>query len=502
MTSAVPRSLFLCLLSIAIAHSRVPAFAAELDLRETRLKLYSQYANQLKQLAAWCDDQALVEQAKFTRTWLPEREPASDYIFILPESSTAPESLATTDLSQQWWSRFAQLRHAEAARLFELARSAADAAQPGLAYELVRETVREDPDHEHARKLLGFEKYQDIWKSVEAARRLRGGEIYNEKFGWLPADQLPRYERGMRFYRGNWIDAAEDARLHSNIKNGWRIDSEHYRITTNYSLEEGVQLARHLELLYDVWRQVFAPYCLTAAEVKNWLASPAPDGKRDSSPTTASPGQKLHQVTYFRDKQQYIDTLSYAHPQIGMSLGLYVDTASTVYFFHSDEPTDATLYHEATHQLFSEFRPGTMKAGRAANFWVVEGVACYMESLAEHRLLTDDSYGAYFTVGGQNGGRVPAARKRLIDDQFYIPLDQLTAMGMDAMQQDSRLRMIYSQCAALTAFLMHADNGVYRPALMEYLSAVYAGRANANTLEKLTRTRYQELDRQYREFLK
>ena len=37
---------------------------------------------------------------------------------------------------------------------------------------------------------------------------------------------------------------------------------------------------------------------------------------------------------------------------------------------------------------------------------------------------------------------------------------------------------------------------------MDYLAAVYAGRANAGTLEKLTHTRYPELDRQYREYMK
>ena len=34
------------------------------------------------------------------------------------------------------------------------------------------------------------------------------------------------------------------------IRSGWRIDSEHYAVTTNHSLEEGVRLSRRLESLY------------------------------------------------------------------------------------------------------------------------------------------------------------------------------------------------------------------------------------------------------------
>ena len=88
-----------------------------------------------------------------------------------------------------------------------------------------------------------------------------------------------------------------------------------------------------------------------------------------------------------------------------MSLGIYIDTADTVYFFYDAERHDTTLNHEGTHQLFQEVRPGAIKAGLKNNFWIVEAVACYMESLAEHRLLADDPYGSYFTVGGENEGR-------------------------------------------------------------------------------------------------
>ena len=125
-----------------------------------------------------------------------------------------------------------------------------------------------------------------------------------------------------------------------------------------------------------------------------------------------------------------------------------------------------------------------------------------MESLEEHPLLEGESYGKYITLGGENAGRVPAARKRLIDDNFYVPLRELSAYGMSELQHDSRLSAIYSQISGQAWFLMHADHARYRPALMNYLIAVYTGHASIDSLEKLTGEKFEQLDSQYRDFLK
>ena len=76
------------------------------------------------------------------------------YIFRLPDSSAPPANFTEAASGQQWWERFTELRRNEAEKLFELAQSAIKAKQPALAFELVRETVRENPDHEGARRIL------------------------------------------------------------------------------------------------------------------------------------------------------------------------------------------------------------------------------------------------------------------------------------------------------------------------------------------------------------
>ena len=97
-----------------------------------------------------------------------------------------------------------------------------------------------------------------------------------------------------------------------------------------------------------------------------------------------------------------------------------------------------------------------------------------MESLTPHE--------GYYTLGGANAGRMPAARYRLLEDKFYVPLAELVQMGMQKIQHDPRIAQIYSQSAGLADFLMHDAGGRYRDALVRYLEAIYSGRATAGTL--------------------
>ena len=181
-------------------------------------------------------------------------------------------------------------------------------------------------------------------------------------------------------------------------------------------------------------------------------------------------------------------------PMIEKTIGYYAFDNHTAYFFAGDAADDAVLFHEGTHQLFQEMRPVSRDLPRKENFWVVEAVACYMESLA----IGDE----FCTTGGADAGRMPAARKRVIDDGFYVPIAEMVTFNRDTLQHDNRVAKIYSESAGLANFLLHADGGRYRQPLIDYLIAVYSGKADANTLAKLTGRNYSQLDEEYRRFMK
>jgi hypothetical protein len=73
---------------------------------------------------------------------------------------------------------------------------------------------------------------------------------------------------------------------------------------------------------------------------------------------------------------------------------------------------------------------------------------------------------------------------------------------MTRMQHDERIRWLYSQAAGLTWFLVEADDGRYREATIDYLSAVYAGSDKPSTLSDRTGRTYDELDAAYLAYLK
>lgn len=173
----------------------------------------------------------------------------------------------------------------------------------------------------------------------------------------------------------------------------------------------------------------------------------------------------------------------------------------TIWFFADaagdpPEPDPITIHHEATHQLFAEARADVGKArhlaGERCGFWAIEAAACYLET------IEPTPFG--WIVGGRDAGRVPAAKERL-DDGFQVPLEELCRLGRKAFQSDDRLPQLYSQIAGLADFFMNAAEGRYRESFLEYLVRVYSGTADPDTLSRLCRKPYAELDADYRRHL-
>ncbi|MFH1923534.1 MAG: DUF1570 domain-containing protein, partial [Planctomycetota bacterium] len=381
---------------------------------------------------------------------------------------------------------FERLKRDQTEAMFELSRRAMVAHRASLAFDLLMGALRENPDHDSIRRILGYQKYRGRWCTRFEVDKLRNGQVWHETFGWLPRAYVKRYEQGERLHGSRWITAEEDARLRREINSGWDVETEHYTIRTNHSLETGVDMGRQLERLYRVWKQLFVRFYATEDQVAALFAG----SKRRGPPIRL---QNRHAVVYFRDREDYNRTLSPVLPNVEISIGVYVDTARRAYFFASEDHEERTLLHEAAHQLFHESRPVAPGVGSDHNYWIIEGIAMYLESLRDED--------GYHVLGGFDDLRMEAARYRLLSDNFYVPLSELTTYGIDQVKADKRIGTLYSQAAGLTHFLIHYDHGRYRDALVAYLTAVYSGRADPGTLARLTGASHPELDRQYREFM-
>jgi hypothetical protein len=342
-----------------------------------------------------------------------------------------------------------------------------------------------DPNHAEARRLLGYRRIGDAWAGAFAQTMLEDGNSWRPQYGWVKAADVAKYDEGLRPFGGRWIPAAEDARRHDTIARGWAVRTDHFLVVTNIDRAAGVELAMRLEAIYQLWRQLFGEFTATAEELQARL-----DGKE-----TAGSLRRPFKVIYHRSRQEYNDSLRRRQPQIEATLGIYFDRNRESHFFAGDDQDPGTIAHEAVHQFFYESAPrATRHLAATANVWAVEGVACYFESLTP---IGENSY----HIGGPDAGRLQAARHRRTVDNYYVPLAELAAIGVEDWQQRPDLPRLYSQSAGLASFFIDGQGGKYRDAFRRLLAEIYAGRDDQQTLAEATGVGYEELDREYLEFM-
>ncbi len=456
---------------------------------EQALRDYRQRLEQLAQEARRAGEERLADQLV---RWVPRLPEQLQVVYLLEEQSihggNAPRPKAqgashSSPAETNLRARFRQLRREQAERFFQLALQAARSGNVELTFRCLNHAARDDPDHPGLRRFWGYQRYQDRWVTSLAASRLRRGWLNHPRWGWLPAAHLERYQQGQRPVRGRWLPVREAQRLHSDPSTPWRVETAHFVVESTATLEQAVALSRRLERLYHVWQVLFAAYAFPPSRVKSALAA---------SRSLHRPRRKFR-VVYFATEEQYRRALRQYLPAEVRTLGFYLAPQRRSFFFVPEDPDDPTLFHELTHQFCNETRPVSRQVGQRANFWIVEGVACYMESLQLHD--------TYALVGGVDAERLQDARHYLVHDRFYLPLEQLCGLGMQQLQHHRQITKLYAQSAAWTHLLMHAQQGRFRPVLMQYLGQVFRGRDDAGTLRRLLGRSWQELDAQYRQFM-
>lgn len=486
-----------------------PNYAWAVETRPLRNQwqtLEAAFNQNLQALAAKCDEDALPEQSTKTRAWIRPRDPLHVYIPKLPRKmrTRASQDEASTT-QQQWEAAFWKLREDYAQALYSLAETAMNAEQDTLAHEILLDALRQNPEDETLRKLFGFQAYRGEWLTAWQVRQIASGLVWDERFGWIRRTHLPRYEQGERYIsqlgpntqliRPIWVSAKKEAELRNTIDEGWVIETEHFRVQTNHSQAEGVRIATKLEELHWAWKQLFWRVWTTTAQRSNLMRVPTARGFRNL------PSFK-YDIIHFRTREEYNETLQNATPgDITISTGFYHSGVQKAFFFAGGDHSETTMLHEATHQLFAETNAQIRELTnrkffwerRKGNFWVVEGIACYMETFQ----TTDD----FYVLGGPQNDRFKAAVYRRLGLDWYIPTAELTRLNMLDIIQHPEIASLYSQATGFTHFLMHGQETAHRNALLAYLSAVYTGKDSPATLKSLTDTSYEELDKQYKTFL-
>ncbi|PQO44781.1 hypothetical protein [Blastopirellula marina] len=401
----------------------------------TRTEIDQRYAEELTQLAAKCDEVGLTAQATITRQWIVQPRGEENVFFLAPDSSPHQPKKDAPQLELFWYQKFRQLRAAQADALFQHAQDLLAAADGPAAYRTLHEVLRENPDHADARRILGYNKIGDTWRRPGVVTKAKQPRYAHPKFGW-PARTF------------------------------WQIDTPHFQIMTNDSEAAGLALGERLEVVYSAWEQMFFSFWSSERQLAGYFDGGSP-----------SPVRKKFDVVLFKSRAEYVAYLEETQPRIGITLGIYMFDQEQVFLFHDEsDQAHATWHHEVSHQLFQEYRTASKDVGYSFNAWAIEAVAMYMESLRIHD--------GYVTLGGIDATRLQFARNRYSLGGFYIKLDELVAMGRDALQKSEEIGSIYSQSAGLAHMFLDGENRKLREPFVEYLTTIYQKKDMPNSLAR------------------
>lgn len=395
-------------------------------------------AAELERLARTCDSLNLKEEAALSRGWLPKSR-TDQQILFLPSRATkrAPSS---NDARAAWSKHFASARGRHAEFWWHQAQSLAVNEREQAAYRAVWRTLREDPQHALARRALG-----EMLVGLEAKVRLSRPSTAHPQLGW----QAGTY----------------------NL-----IDTPHFQVTTRADARQSAAFASQLESFYALWTQVFYPL---------WAAPNQMRSRFDSGTSDLNTKQEI-QVVLLRSRKEYIDVLGAKEENIGISVGYYNPELKTS-FFYPDQNLQATLFHELTHQLLAEATHIDAKpeAGSISDYWLLEGIAMYMESMWEGT--------EYWTVGGWESPRLQVARYRALREDFWVPWETIRSGGLESWKQDPNVAKLYTQAAGLTHYCMDSasslpDNAAPastshpRDDLLRALVSIYQGQSPMDDL--------------------
>lgn len=247
--------------------------------------------------------------------------------------------------------------------------------------------------------------------------------------------------------------------------------SKHYRIFTNLSQRETVPYGRHMDALYEQYGKRFRG--LSGNQVE-----PMP-------------------LYLFRSEQQYDRFLAEHDIDATHSGGMFFVTHKLEGLATWVQPgnrrkTLEVLQHEGFHQFaWHAFGP-------KLPVWLNEGLAQYFESA----VLSDDGR---MSLGMSNASRIEKVRRAVASGRV---LRAEALMSITADQWSSALRhdhdhasLLYAQSWSLAYFLIHGQDGRYRPKLMDYLERLGRGEASDQAmLMSFGRDGLSNIGRQWRAF--
>lgn len=410
------------------------------DLAGRYRKLQDLHREQLREIARKCDELEREELARFTRGWIPARDPARDYLFVLPHHRSLEYPPVEDQIGRYWRENLQRIHATYAEQLFGLAVEAVGEQRSSLAFRLLHECLFHDPGHQRAATILG----------VGDPRMEIRAYAYRNPDRLMPEGEVSRYE------------------------------SEHFELFTALDEKVARQSIAKFERWYVVWRQLFYDYWAHDSYLERRMTATEAPSRRS----------KKFRVVLYSDRDEYLTRLRSVGPGLEVSVGYYFHPEKTSFFYVGPDANETTWIHELTHQFMHETIPVSTRSQIQSGIWAAEGIAMYMESLMDFR--------THVTVGGHDAERLNYCRHNYFRRGFFVPMDKLHGMGQRDFIESGEVAGLYSLSAAYCHYLMSFRE--QRPAFFQFLKLLHQGKNPQAYFERISEEI--SLDQGFKAYLK
>lgn len=287
----------------------------------------------------------------------------------------------------------------------------------------------------------------------------------------LPIGSIKKYPGAKAWSHADALNSAPEVRkaFANHPKTLWPagsysvVSTPHFAIASQSEAQATNEVAILCEQSFALWKQVFFDV---------WA------NEHIAAPGYAESLDHKFSVVLFRNREAYRKALR-SVPDIGVSTGYYDPNQKVALFYWDGSKTPSTVVHELTHQFFYEAsrQPVLLDTNLGKGFWVVEGVALYMESMSTRAcggsLIAD--------IGGWDAPRLQAGRYRRLHDKYWVPWDDFHAADGKQFRSEEDIRAWYSQATGL-AHLWLDGTVDQRNAFARYVASVYVNNENPTLL--------------------
>ena len=466
--------------------------ALEKALLQQTAKVQGAHAKELASIATWASTNGLEAEAKkviATIARLDPRHAGLEKLRAKAAAAKAPDDAAKKDdLLGQFQKKLEAANEKNAQRLFDFAQKCMKVGLFTRAYDLVQAVIEADPDHKRARDILSYawDPASKTWVTKWELEQRKKSVLTPE--GWVKKENKKKFDQGLREYQGKWVTKEEEQRIRTrNNYNPYSVETEHFEVQTNLGREKALEFANLLEDFYAQFFRFYIGFYDQVAGAKLLFNQAKMKSK--------------HKVFVFPSRDDYLIFVKAEKGNDKLareSGGVYMPSDRKSYFYWiegGEEHALSTLYHEVTHQLFAETKEG--RGQSQGNNWVVEGIATYME--------TWKKIDGKWRPGARTDDPELQAAKSIVtgfDLASFIRIDYHEF-------HDKGRGANYALAGALSHFLIHYQDGIYKEDYVRFISAYYGGKVHEKSLGEYIEVegvstpdaRIVEIEKQFKEYM-